>query len=95
MKEGKGFGSVSNNWDWVRNNMSARAPCAGVSNWPTTKFKGSHTSSKLNAAYHSGTITPSRRVRLAILHPAESVPVKGIGFYLGYQRDVRTKEDDD
>ena len=40
MKEGKGFGGVSNNWDWVRNNMSARASYAKVSNWPTTKFKG-------------------------------------------------------
>ena len=71
--------------------MSARASYAKVSNWPTTKFEGSHTSSKLNAACHSGTITPSRRVRLAILHPAESVPVKGIGFYPGCQWDVRTK----
>ena len=42
MKEGKGFGGVSNNWDWVRNNMSARASYAKVSNWPTTKFKGPH-----------------------------------------------------
>ena len=40
-QEGKGFGGVSNNWDWVRNNMSARASCVGVSNWSTTKFKAS------------------------------------------------------
>ena len=43
MKEGKGFGGVSNNWDWMRNNMSARASYTKVSNWSTSKFEGSHT----------------------------------------------------
>ena len=76
MKEGKGFGGVSNNWDWVRNNMSARASYFKVSNCPTNKLKGLHTSSKLNAACHTGTGTPSRHIGLAILHPAESAPVE-------------------
>ena len=83
MREGKRVGGVSNNWDWVRNNMSARASYARVSNWSTSKFKGSHTSSKLNAVCLTGTVTPSRHVRRPNLHPAESVPVKGTSFYFG------------
>ena len=32
MNEEKGFGGVSNNWDWVRNNMSARASYGKITN---------------------------------------------------------------
>ena len=39
MKEGKGFGGVSNNWDWVRNNMSARASYPKVSNWLPIQYQ--------------------------------------------------------
>ena len=95
MKEGKGFGGVSNNWDWMRNNVSARASYAKVGNWSTSKFEGSHTLSKLIAVCLTGTITPSRHVRRANLHPAESISVKGTGFYFGGKQDGQTACKDD
>ena len=68
--------------------MSARAPYYKVSNCPTSKLKGLHTSSKLNAVCLAGIDTPSCLIGLANLHPAESAPIEGTGFYLGGQRYV-------
>ena len=61
--------------------MSARASYSKVSNCPTSKLKGLHTSSKLNAVCLAGIGTPSRLIGLANLHPAGSVPVQDTGFY--------------
>ena len=81
--------------DWVRNDMSARVSYSKVSNWYAIKFKELRTSSKLDAACLTGTVTLSRPVGLASLHPAESAPIEGTGFYLGGQRYVHiTREDD-
>ena len=59
------------------------------------KFKVSHTLSKLIAVCLTGTITPSRHVRQADLHPAESVPVKGTSSYFGGEWDRQTTWNDD
>ena len=75
--------------------MSARASYTKVSNRSTSNFKGSHTSSKLNAVCLTGTVTPSHHARRANLHPAESVPVKGTSFYFGGEWDRQTTWNDD
>ena len=62
--------------------MSARASYSKVSNCPTSKLKGLHTSSKLNAACLAGIGTQTRLIGLANLHPADLAPEKGTVFYL-------------
>ena len=81
--------------DRVKDNMSARASYYKVSNCPTSKLKELHTSLKLNVACLVGIGTPSRLIGRANLHPAESAPRKGTGFYLRGQRRVQTTREDD
>ena len=64
-----------------------------VSGWSTGKLKASYTSSKLGAVCLTGAVTPSGRVGLTNLHPAESVPVKGTGFYFRGQPSAQNKDD--
>ena len=59
--------------------MSARASYAKVSNWPTTKFKGSHTSSKLNAA------VPHRHYYSVSPRSARHPPSGGVNAYKRYR----------